>query len=262
MIMPRLLAAAFLLAGLAPAQRAIPAVEQRAAISVDQRAPIVVELFTSEGCSSCPPADLLLSRLEREQPVGGAEVIPLSEHVDYWNDIGWRDRFSSPLFTSRQQDYGQVFRMETVYTPQLVVNGQATMAGSDWDSANKAIRLALQGPRAVVKISPRGRDAAGFEVNHLPQGVRNADILLAITETNISSDVAGGENNGRRLSHTGVVRNLTNLGKLDSRKDGAYTGEALLNLRPEWTRRNLKLVLFVQDRGTRQILGAATLRLF
>lgn len=232
-----------------------------AGMAAAQRTPIVVELFTSEGCSSCPPADTVLSRLEREQPVVDAEVIPLSEHVDYWNDLGWRDRFSSPLFTSRQQDYGQVFRMDSVYTPQMVVNGQATVLGSDWNAATNAVRVAVKGPRAEVKISLR-HDGAGFEVNHLPPAVKTADMLLAITESAIESDVGAGENGGRRLRHTGVVRSLTHLGKLDAKRDGSYTGEARLNLRPEWNRRNVKLVLFVQDRNTRQIVGAATARLW
>jgi hypothetical protein len=244
-MMARMLAAAILLSGLLPAQRV----------------PVIVELFTSEGCSSCPPADAVLSRLDREQPVFEAEVIPLSEHVDYWNDVGWRDRFSSPLFTSRQQDYGQIFRLDTVYTPQMVVNGQATVLGSDWNSANQAVRAAAKSPRAEVKISVR-HDGAAFEINRLPQVVRTADILLAITESGLENDVAGGENTGRRLRHTGVVRSLTRLGTLDAAKNGAYSGEARLNLRPEWVRHNLKLVLFVQDRKSRQIVGATSARVF
>src|ERR1700744_5694418 len=86
------------------------------------KAPVIVELFTSEGCSSCPPADVLLAKLPKA--FGDVEIIPLSEHVDYWNHLGWKDRFSAPLFTERQQDYGRTFHMESVYTPEIVVNGQ------------------------------------------------------------------------------------------------------------------------------------------
>ena len=97
----------------------------------DGRAPVIVELFTSEGCSSCPSADNLLARLERTQPVENAHVIALEEHVDYWNQLGWKDRFSNPLFRGRQNDYARFFQTDNIYTPQMVVNGQAQFVGDD-----------------------------------------------------------------------------------------------------------------------------------
>src|SRR5437870_9783817 len=100
-----------------------------ARLSAQVAAPVVVELFTSEGCSSCPPADELLARLEREQPVANARVIALEEHVDYWNQLGWNDRFSNSLFRGRQNDYARFFRTENIYTPQMIVNGQAEFVG-------------------------------------------------------------------------------------------------------------------------------------
>ncbi|HEY7339208.1 MAG TPA: DUF1223 domain-containing protein [Bryobacteraceae bacterium] len=239
---------------------AVPAVLAGVA-AAQTRTPVLVELFTSEACSSCPPADAVLTRLEREQPVGGVEVIGLGEHVDYWNETGWRDRFSSPLFTSRQQDYGQALRLANVYTPQMVINGRTEVVGSDETAVRKAIRAAAQGPAAMVALRVMGFDNASFQVRRLPEGVRTADILLAITESGVDSVVLGGENNGHRLHHSDVVRSLHSLGKLDTKKDGAYTAEARLNLRPDWKRENLKLVLFVQDRTTRRILGAAAARL-
>jgi hypothetical protein len=245
-MMARVLVAALILSGVGVAQ---------------SRTPILVELFTSEGCSSCPPADAVLTRLDREQPVANTEVIALSEHVDYWNNLGWRDPFSSPLFSARQQDYGQAMRMKDVYTPQMVINGQTQIIGSDWDSANKAIRAAAQLPRAVVNISARGADGAAYEVRSLPAATRTADIFFAIAESGVESSVSGGENGGHRLRHTGVVRSLHTLGTLDAKK-GASSGEVRLNIRQQWTRRNLKLVLFVQDRDTRRILGASSVRLY
>jgi hypothetical protein len=223
------------------------------------KVPVVLELFTSEGCSSCPPADLMLSRLEREQPVSGVEVIALGEHVDYWDHLGWRDRFSSPLFTARQQDYGRQFHLESVYTPQLVVNGEKEVLGSDMNAATQAIRSAAASPRAVVSLQLTGNSVA-FEVRGLPPSVRNADMFLAVTESGVETSVANGENAGHRLRHAPVVRSLTSLGKLDTKKDGAYSATARLMLNPEWNRANLRLVLFVEDHASRRVVGAATLR--
>jgi hypothetical protein len=227
----------------------------------DSRVPVIVELFTSEGCSSCPPADDLLAQLEKVQPIPGVEVIALGEHVDYWNQLGWSDRFSSALYTSRQQDYGRTFRLESVYTPQMVVNGQAQVLGSDGRQAQIEIMKAAQGPRAKVELSMGGGDVLSVKVESLPPGTRQADMLLAVTESGVESDVRRGENRGRRLQHTGVVRSLITLGHLEVPRTGAYSGEALLNLKPEWKRENLKVILFVQDRGNRKIVGAAVLRL-
>jgi len=226
-----------------------------------QQTPVVVELFTSEGCSSCPPADSVLARLERDQPLAGIEVIALGEHVDYWDELGWHDRFASRLFTTRQQDYGQALKLESVYTPQIVVNGQAQVLGSDWNGVNKAIQAAAQAPRAVVGLKVTGWDGVSFQVRGLPKGTQTADMLLAVTESGLETSVGGGENGGRRLRHSAVVRTITKLGLLDTKKDGAYDGNARFNLRPDWNRQNLKLVLFVQDRGNRKILGAAASRL-
>jgi hypothetical protein len=245
-MMARVLMAAVVWSGLAAAQ---------------SRTPVLVELFTSEGCSSCPPADAVLARLDKEQPVADTEVIALSEHVDYWNNLGWMDPFSSPLFSARQQDYGQAMHLHDVYTPQMVICGQKEVIGSDWNAATLAIRAAAQNPRAAVRLSTSGPDRVTYEVQHLPAGTRSADIFFAIAESGIEDQVAAGENGGHRLRHTGVVRSLNSLGTLDSKK-GASNGEMRLNLKQQWTRRNLKVVLFVQDRDTKRVLGASSVRLY
>jgi hypothetical protein len=221
--------------------------------------PVVVELFTSEGCSSCPPADQVLSMLELRlrQPV---EVIALGEHVDYWDQLGWKDRFSSPLFSARQQDYGKAFHLESVYTPQIVVNGQKEVLGSDSRAVQEAIRTAAKEPHAEVTISMTSPQTVSFRVAKLPPGSHDADILLGVAESGLMTPVLGGENSGRQLRHAGVVRSLTSVGRLDPKKPGEYTATAQLNLRPDWNRSNLKLVLFVQDRTTRRILGAASVK--
>ncbi len=221
------------------------------------RTPVVVELFTSEGCSSCPPADSLLARLQRMVPE--VEVVPLSEHVDYWNHLGWQDRFSAPLFSMRQQDYGRALHLDNVYTPEMIVDGTAEFNGSDEARARREIHRAAAGPLAVASMSLAG-NTVHLHVEKTPVQSRNMDVFLAITETNLETAVGGGENNGRRLRHVGVVRHLASVGHFDSRKAGSYDADAKLNLNAEWRTENLKLVMFVQDRSSRKIIGAATLR--
>jgi hypothetical protein len=222
--------------------------------------PVVLELFTSEGCSSCVSADTLLTQIERGQVQwrGPMNVITLGEHVDYWDSADWRDRFSSPLFSSRQQDYGRAFHAQDVFTPQVVVNGQAQCVGSDLPCIQRAVQEASHAPQATVEIrAGSAADVVSVRVQHLPEGAGAADVLLAITESGIGSNILGGENRGRRAIHTAVVRSLTQLSRLDPKKNGSYNADVQLNLNSRWDRRNLKLVVLVQDRTTRRILGAA-----
>jgi hypothetical protein len=219
--------------------------------------PVVVELFTSEGCSSCPPADDLLAKLEKTQPISGARLIVLSEHVDYWNRLGWRDPFSSADFTARQNQYSQAFNQDGPYTPEAVVDGRTGFVGSNGHDAKDAILDALKQPKATVtlKATPAGAGInLDVDVKDIP-GAKDADVILAITETGLQSNVRSGENSGRLLKHTGVVRRLTVLGKATG---GSFSGQTSLVLSKEWKRENLRAVVFVQDRRTKHILGAAT----
>src|SRR5579872_391638 len=120
------------------------------------RTPVVIELFTSEGCSSCPPADHLLARLENEQPVPQADIVVMEEHVDYWDHLGWRDPFSAASYTQRQQDYALAFGLEDVYTPEMVVDGRPGFTGSDGGRALQAIRDSASAPHATVDIRREG----------------------------------------------------------------------------------------------------------
>src|SRR5579863_7576892 len=138
-------AAAFL--ALAPLHLRTASADPRPIGDATPRTPVLVELFTSEGCSDCPPADALLEKLDRSQPVRNAQMVVLSEHVDYWNDIGWKDPYSSHEFSARQGDYAHRFRLDGPYTPQMVVDGEAQFVGSD---ERRAI-LAIEGAAKVEK---------------------------------------------------------------------------------------------------------------
>jgi len=231
--------------------------------------PVVVELFTSEGCSSCPPADRLLAHLQRTQPVPGADVIALEEHVDYWNDLGWNDPFSSSQFTNRQDDYAHFFRTSGPYTPQMIVDGKAQFVGSDERDALAAIAKAARTPKAQVTFEQiQDPEAATTRTVRLHvsfgpiSGWRPGDlaeVILAITEDDLSSNVTRGENAGNELVHRAVVRHFQILGRLDSA--GSFAADPQVKLAKDWKRENLRAVAFVQDRSSRDVLGASILRL-
>lgn len=253
-----------------PANGKAPGVLSAAGFSEPQPAqpanPVIVELFTSEGCSDCPPADRLLYSLEQTQPVPGAEIIPLEQHVDYWDSEGWRDPFSSSRFTLRQKDYVYAFNLPTAYTPQVVVDGAAQFVGSDAHHLLPAIAQAARTPKANLQIQQRAGAASDprtvpLSVNLKPASGWNAkhgaDVLLAITEDNLSSNVTAGENAGAHMVHLAVVRELRVLGRVDS--SGAFSAAPDLTLTSNWQRENLHVVAFMQDRSTKRILGASTL---
>jgi len=180
-----------------------------------QRQPVLVELFTSEGCSSCPPADALLERLDRAQPVAGAQIV-LSEHRDYWNHIGWADPYSSPAFSARQQQYARRLRTQGPYTPQMVVDGRTEFVGSDARSAESAVRDAVRQPKAAVHITTG--EAADIEIDPLPAGrVHKAGVFVAYAADTGTQDVLRGENKGRHLRHVSIVKELKQIGTLDDR---------------------------------------------
>ncbi len=222
--------------------------------------PVLVELFTSEGCSSCPPADALLIRLERLQPVSGAKIIVLSQHVDYWNRLGWTDPFSSGLFSRRQSDYADALGRDGVYTPQMIVDGQAEFVGSDASRAQQAIARAAAQPKAPLAVSftceansDRGRIHIEFGSPPVGLTMDNSEVILALSETNLSSSVPRGENSGRNLQHTGVVRLLRALGTVAK---GKHKFDEEVKLPPSWRKKNLAAVVFLQERQSRRILGA------
>ncbi len=230
--------------------------------------PVIVELFTSEGCSSCPPADALLARLEERQPVANAQVIALEEHVDYWNNLGWMDPFSAKDWSARQQEYAESLGNGNVYTPQMVINGQTEFVGSRERQARQAIEAAAAGMRAEVSLTarqPAEKGPAEFAVSvGKLAGNKAGDALgvwLAITESGLHSNVTRGENAGEDLHHASVVRALRKMGVADPGKEISFSSGLRLSLDPAWNVRNLHAVAFVQDQRSRQILGAAAARL-
>jgi hypothetical protein len=185
---------------------AIPQVTARSIADVSSR-PIVVELFTSQACSSCPPADGLLTDLARRRN----DVLPLAFHVTYWNNLGWRDPFSFPAATERQRTYAAKIGEQSVYTPQMVVDGTQSFVGSDRNEAEAAIRRAKAGQimAAPLHLERRGEDLT-IEVG---TGAGAGAVLLVGFDPEHSTAVGGGENGGRRLQESNVVRSIQTIGQ-------------------------------------------------
>jgi hypothetical protein len=228
--------------------------QQDAAAARERQRVVLVELFTSEGCSSCPPADALLRRLVDRHRADGALIVGLGEHVTYWNSLGWRDRFSSEAFTARQQAYADRFRLDSVFTPQVVVSGQAQVVGSDERGILReiaaakasAVTLQIRGARVVA-----GRLAVTYVLSGpVPPA---AEVWAALTDDHAVTDVTRGENGGRQLEHVAVARSLTRVG-------AAADGERTVSLTiPEVLAGQEKsgrhVVVFVQEAGSGPVLA-------
>lgn len=227
--------------------------------------PVLVELFTSEGCSSCPPADALLAKLDREQRLGNAEIVALEEHVDYWDHLGWRDPFSSAQWTERQQDYAAAFRNDGVYTPQMVVDGRTEFVGGSQSRARSAIEDAAKEPKADVSVrvdAATGAAKVSIDIKMSPAvSSRNAQVWLAVTESGLHSNVQRGENAGEDLHHAAVVRTLRKVGNAAADRENAFAGEQEVRLNDSWKKENLRVVVFLQDAKSRHILGVASAHL-
>lgn len=225
------------------------------------RTPVLVELFTSEGCSSCPPADALLQKLD-EQPIAGEEMIVLSEHVDYWNHEGWKDPYSARFYSDRQGAYARRLGLNDVYTPQMIVDGSSQFVGSDTALAQKALAKTLTDPKVAVRLSSVSLGSpnvlqAHLETDALPPsfGLREADIYVVVALNRAESQVARGENAGRRLSHTAVVKSILKVGAL--RKGKTFAQDLQMKLDPGVDAGNLRLIAFLQEPGQGRVIGAA-----
>jgi len=232
------------------------------------RMPVVVELFTSEGCSSCPPADELLKRLTETQPVAGAEVIALEQHVDYWNRLGWADPFSAEEFSARQGTYADTFGSMGVYTPQMIIDGQTEFPGGNQPKAQAAIANAARTPKATISLAQSGATKPegvplSVRVEKLPttKADDTFEVLLAITEDGLRTDVPRGENAGRQLEHAAVVRELSTLGQISPRDTQPFAAQPVVALSEKWQLKNLRAVVFVQEHTSRRVLGATAIKL-
>jgi hypothetical protein len=222
------------------------------------RTPVLIELFTSEGCSSCPPSDAMLAALTAGQPFNGAEVIGLEMHVDYWDRQGWKDPFSSSAFTRRQQEYATALKVADIYTPQIVVDGTAQMAGTDEEAVRRAVADAGARPHVPVRItnSTSGNTVRlSIDVPPAPAGAERIDLFVALAEGGLVSRVLKGENSGRTLEHGAVVRRLESAGAI---RESGFVTEAEWKLNPRWNRARLSAVVWLQGHGSRRIYGAAS----
>ena len=227
--------------------------------------PVVVELFTSEGCSSCPPADQLLAKLEAEQPIKNVEIVALEQHVDYWNNGGWIDPFSSSAATSRQLDYAGALSNGNPYTPQMVVDGQNEFVGSRVRQATSVIEQA--GARKKTEVTLSTVESAKGEKVHVSVGpIANLssgdtpEIWMAVSETGLHSNVRGGENSGEDLHHAAVVRKLWKIGTAKDSGATPFSADVGVKIDRDWKRENTRVVAFVQEKKSKKILGAGTYR--
>ncbi|HEY7501601.1 MAG TPA: DUF1223 domain-containing protein [Vicinamibacterales bacterium] len=221
------------------------------------RTPVLLELFTSEGCSSCPPADALLAALLRDQPLPDVEIVPLSLHVDYWDHQGWKDPFSSRAFTARQQAYSRIFGEDRVYTPQMVVDGRDEFTGSDERAARRALASAASRPHLPLKVDARVQGLSvrlSIDLPAAPAETEPIEALVALTEDDLASIVKRGENVGRTLTHVAVVRSLEALGALERE---AFVANGQVALNRGWNAANMRAVAWLQGKKTKHVYGTA-----
>jgi hypothetical protein len=226
--------------------------------------PVMVELFTSEGCSSCPPADIVLQRLDDNQPIPGTQLIVLSEHVTYWDQQGWKDPNSSSAFTYRQTVYESTLGVQEPYTPQFVVDGSQSVSLEKVKSLEDALNKAKGNAKIPVRISNVTVDPsdpatlrAHIEADNTDK--HNAEIYLAVALDHVESQVLRGENGGRHLVHVAVVQQLNKVGKIAKGK--SFAQDVQVKLKTNEDPKSIRVVVFAQEPGQGKLLGAAMQKL-
>jgi len=229
-----------------------------AASALAQKA-VLVELFTSEGCSSCPPADALLRQVNGTQTSGGQLVVGISEHVTYWNSLGWSDPFSSSVYTERQNAYSERFHLEGVYTPQMVINGAEQIVGSDRAALLRAVQQEEEArPRMSLRIVSLSVAQNTLTVNFSTSGelpAHGADLIAVLADDFDRSSVLHGENSGRLLAHVAVARSIARVGRVQA--VGERTVQIPIPASFETTPGH-HLILFAQTPGNGRVLGTDT----
>ncbi len=229
-----------------------PALEREGAQTAPSHV-VVLELFTSQGCSTCPPADRLLTELGDN---AAGRLVPLAFHVDFWNRGGWKDPFSCAAWTQRQIAYAKRFGLQQIYTPQAVVDGDLEMIGSRAQEVRGAMAVAAARPAGTLtlRLDPSASDV-GVQIDiELPEEMRGRpwDLMAAIYETGVVTAVSRGENSGLTLLNDYVVRSLRSVGRVKEPSRHA----ARLPLEKSWNRTHLGVAVFLQDPTTLQIRGA------
>jgi len=219
------------------------------------RQTVLVELFTSEGCSSCPPADRQLAFMQQNQTSRTAEIVTLAYHVDYWDRLGWKDRFSSAAYSDRQNSYSAALNLDSSYTPQMIVDGRTQFVGSDSRKADRAVEDASGVAKGKVTVTTVAGQL-NIVVNELPEH-EAAEVLLAVAEDHLETDIKAGENGGQKLTHAAVVRDLRKIGEIAAgeRKFATSTSTAS---KIDWKSENLRFVVFVQEQKGKRVIAVGS----
>jgi hypothetical protein len=217
--------------------------------SVNDKGFAVVELFTSEGCSSCPPADEAIIKLSKEFP---EHVYFLGYHVDYWDYIGWKDEFDNPDYTKRQNKYAEIFKLSSIYTPQAIVNGEKELVGSRESQLRSIIQEQLKTESSsTIELTAKRNDSGNVSVSYKVKSGEKAVLNIALVQLMATSNVKRGENNGRKLNHINIVRNLQTI-SINKEADS----KAGFKIPAGLTSKDLKVIAFVQNEKNMKIAGA------
>ena len=223
--------------------------------TIENKGFAVVELYTSEGCSSCPSADKLLKQIREEYK--NQEVYVLAYHVDYWNRLGWKDAFSDHQFSERQSAYANNFRSSSVYTPQAIVNGKDEMIGSATGELKNSISKFLKSSNEIQfssKIEEVNSQSLKLSFD-LPADSQNKDLVVNLIEKDISTNVKAGENGGRVLVHANVVRSFQRVIIERTKK------EIKINIPDDFKKENFEIISFIQEKNQGAILGVSKTKL-